>query len=290
MSYGYNSGIPNILNVDDCQYLMKKYATDIISPPNLVGYDDETGYGRINAGNTLQMINYPDYLIIHFEAKSNTPTATYDGWGVSCNESNLFGLPNGKMITKRYKITLSNNHSIPNGYNLLDAWARHSGSNLLGNNTNQIWNCTLPLNPYFLPDAPFVILDTFTLTTATLTGYTYEIVDSSGNTVGWYPITLSDTAILAYTLHLASQSLSVWDGKTKHSQYSIYPNPTNSKINIISDNISRFSFEIYDIFGRKVFHEENQTEINTTELNSGVYFIVITDESSSYAFKMIVTH
>lgn len=270
---------------------MKKNTTDITAPPNTVGYDIETGFGRINAGQTLQKIKFPDYQIIHHEFQVLSSLATFDNLGASCNENNFFGLPNGKIFVRRYKITATNNHTIPNGYNLYDAWSRHSASNLLGvNSTNGNIICASFLNNNYLPDASFVTLDTFSTAIATLTGYTYELLDSNFNSVGWYPISLSDTAIFAYSLHVVSQTIGINDN-TEISKYSIYPNPANTVIKIISSIPNQnFQVEINNLLGEKCFSGKNTSEINISNLSTGIYFMQIKNEQQIQNIKFIKSH
>ena len=73
-----------------------------------------------------------------------------------------------------------------------------------------------------------------------------------------------------------------------NNYFSIYPNPTNSKVNIKSDN--KFDeVEIYDVLGQKVLSSkipENQ-EIDMSELKSGTYFLKLKNESLIKNTKVI---
>ena len=72
------------------------------------------------------------------------------------------------------------------------------------------------------------------------------------------------------------------------STFSIYPNPTNSKVNIKSEN--KFDeVEIYNILGQKVLSSkilENQ-EIDMSSLTSWTYFLKLKSESLIKNAKII---
>lgn len=72
------------------------------------------------------------------------------------------------------------------------------------------------------------------------------------------------------------------------NNFSIYPNPTNSKVNIKSDK--KFDeVEIYNVLGQKIFSStisENQ-EIDMSSLTSGTYFLKLKSESLIKNVKII---
>ena len=64
----------------------------------------------------------------------------------------------------------------------------------------------------------------------------------------------------------------------------IYPNPTNSELNIYLNDL--FSLEFYDISGKMLFYQNSlykSFKLNTSNFNSGVYFIKI------YSNKLVKT-
>jgi hypothetical protein len=68
------------------------------------------------------------------------------------------------------------------------------------------------------------------------------------------------------------------------NKFSVYPNPSNGIINIDGDNIEIIN--IYDCLGREIL-STNRTQIDITNLNNGVYTIVISGESHKYTSKLI---
>ena len=73
-----------------------------------------------------------------------------------------------------------------------------------------------------------------------------------------------------------------------NNYFSIYPNPTNSIVNIKSDN--KFNeVEIYDVLGQKVLSSkisENQ-EIDMSLLQSGTYLLKLKNEEVIKTTKII---
>jgi hypothetical protein len=74
-------------------------------------------------------------------------------------------------------------------------------------------------------------------------------------------------------------------------QIAIYPNPTSSLFVIKFPNgASKYDIEIFDIQGKMVFSKKQLTTestINITHLESGVYFLKINADTSSYLKKII---
>jgi pimeloyl-ACP methyl ester carboxylesterase len=131
---------------------------------------------------------------------------------------------------------------------------------------------------------------------------TFRIVDTSLNTV--YTNTVAPNSTSPFTTSLNSgqyylefyatptstsyqfpytftiqNTLSI-DDNLVDSTFSIYPNPTNSKVNIKSEN--KFDeAEIYNVLGQKVLTSrisENQ-EIDMSSLTSGTYFLKLKSEN-----------
>lgn len=76
-----------------------------------------------------------------------------------------------------------------------------------------------------------------------------------------------------------SISISIETIENELNTFSVFPNPSNSHITIQSNSkISKnSSIQIFDILGKNVFSQsfKNNEKINTSKLNSGIYFIKI---------------
>ncbi|MBC8882952.1 T9SS type A sorting domain-containing protein [Flavobacterium piscinae] len=65
------------------------------------------------------------------------------------------------------------------------------------------------------------------------------------------------------------------------NEITIYPNPTNGKI-ILNTDLIYFKIRVFDGLGNVVLMVNNQNEINLENCQSGLYFIEISDEFSTY--------
>ncbi|MEX1003623.1 MAG: S8 family serine peptidase [Crocinitomicaceae bacterium] len=290
------------LSHEDCEELMQMYATDIIDSNNVAGYDDETGWGRINAGAIFDSIQYPDFRIEHLNFTINTSNAIAEDTITACMEQNLFGLT-GVADVVRWKVESSNTHTLPYGYNLITGWARGSASDIYGEMTGSTAtsNACFPYtcgNCNYFPDVPAPLLDSASLspTNATMTGYIYEFVDSSMSTVGWYPYDTSSTAKFAYTLYLDQSDVGI--AENGKSDFDIYPNPANSSVTIQfnSDYNSNSSIHLYSLTGELVKTIAENKEINSSipvtfsinDLSDGLYFVVVRSSNDQFIRKLVV--
>ena len=73
---------------------------------------------------------------------------------------------------------------------------------------------------------------------------------------------------------------------------SLYPNPTHNVINLSADMQGRTEVKILDLSGRTVKHYVvnglNALRLNVSDLQSGVYFISVSNEGSTLVSKFIV--
>jgi phosphatidylinositol-3-phosphatase len=77
--------------------------------------------------------------------------------------------------------------------------------------------------------------------------------------------------------------------------FSVYPNPSSGTFNIHmewSTSVKSLSFEIYNMFGEKVYEEiltsPYSKEIHLNNISSGFYFVKVSDETKTYTKKLIV--
>lgn len=302
ISYANNTaGIPNKLFPEDCEQLMQKFATDLTVTPNAPGYDQETGSGRLNAGQTLQNFKFPDYQVKHYSFSVSASGAALLGFHErTCTRNNFFGLPNGVNFVNRYQVNGVNTHAIPAGYNFIEGWERDAGSNVYGINSTPallICNSSMPIN--YLPDANNIITNgTITASSASFSGYIYELLDASFNTVGWYPFDLTGTATFAYSLYLQSNAIGIEENYfTDHSVF-LYPNPSSNQVYIAAalNEIKELKVEVYSTLGQLIIKEEKlslesgKASINVASLSNGVYFFNLTFHDKKLVKKVIVNH
>jgi len=99
-------------------------------------------------------------------------------------------------------------------------------------------------------------------------------VSSSGITLDSYAVDIPATT--AYVL-------------PKLKDFNIYPNPARERLNIITEESIVDEIVIYSLTGRKVMHTrlENST-INISELQPGIYFVEVTIENTLLRQKLLV--
>lgn len=75
------------------------------------------------------------------------------------------------------------------------------------------------------------------------------------------------------------------------SNFSVYPNPANSKVTISTNLSEDMSLNIFDITGKLIKTNtalfQNQMDLDITSFSSGVYFIHITSGNKKYVHKLI---
>lgn len=78
--------------------------------------------------------------------------------------------------------------------------------------------------------------------------------------------------------------------------FSVYPNPANDEIIILSKQNEKFSVSLKDISGREVKNisilSEEKNFIRTNELESGIYFLnfQLSSSKNSFAKKIVISH
>lgn len=68
----------------------------------------------------------------------------------------------------------------------------------------------------------------------------------------------------------------------------IYPNPTSNKVFIkLTENQIPKKYQVFDVFGRKVKEVEWIDSVDVSELNNGLYWVILFTENKSYKTKII---
>lgn len=76
------------------------------------------------------------------------------------------------------------------------------------------------------------------------------------------------------------------------SNFNIYPNPTSDILNIEQNTVNEMSISIVDLSGKEVFYEnkinKKTTNIDVSQLNSGIYFIILNSVDNIETKKIII--
>ena len=81
------------------------------------------------------------------------------------------------------------------------------------------------------------------------------------------------------------------------ADFTVYPNPNSGQFSIVNEGVSgNYIIELIDVTGKVVYSEQVQmnsnarTEINSTDVNTGVYLVKMTNTDENYyrTLRMIV--
>ncbi|MCB0739079.1 MAG: S8 family serine peptidase, partial [Bacteroidetes bacterium] len=308
------------LNSADIRMLVKLGADDQIKddqskigsrPLPTVGYDDLTGHGLINMGNSLEYMSASDFKLEHYDesdlSESNS-TKVEENVEIVFYKVPEFSYPSERLLCNIWEVELEFEHSIPIGHNLFvlshnhlsGAWANPNVCNLI----------VLPddyetLYEYYQkPKASIERVDnSLTTTEVKFKGYLIEILGefTSGTNVDyytnseWYPFDKNDLSSelkFEYTLHSTSATIGIND-LNEEKNIHIWPNPNYDGLVNYSLKETPISIEILDANGKRIqvferFAENNfEGSLNLSNLPSAIYFIKVNYEASVFVKKLI---
>ena len=301
-----NDSTDNYYNLapEDCDYIIGHSATDV----GASGYDSINGYGRLNAGKALRMVEKPVRILHHYGTNTKFPytmtksvysnsdtiklTESYKNYS---NPSVVF--PTARYVVKTYQIdaTVSHIYTYPTD-SFMYKWERHSSS-----------------YTYPLPDAQKRLnmhercfFTAFSGTSASLRGYVYQVWDTIGNFKGWWPCDTSFNALygvlkpntlMEYSFLNKNKAVGVEEHTKGQQIVSVFPNPSSNEQTIVIDNQknSDCTVEMYDVMGRlvKIVYSGKigigKTSIRNSLVNlpNSVYFYLVKLDEERISLKVI---
>ncbi|HHM21198.1 MAG TPA: T9SS type A sorting domain-containing protein, partial [Bacteroidetes bacterium] len=280
------------LTQEDIEYILQASATDIESQ----GYDDKTGFGRVDAGAALQMIQGPACSVHHFgtDTNPNNKTNVLVEAGVTMTLYEPFTTEGGQTFDAGpytadiYKVTATVSHSLPSGAAVTHFWERHSSSTVFkfpeGSATIKFLD----------PVEHVTFVGTPTTTTATLEGYVYYLKNSSCSIEGWIPSPPED-AELTYSL---ISCLQTGTEETGNEKLKLFPNPSSDLLTLSIPGAGlngRATVAVYDVSGKQVIAEMGVDSalngglftFDTGHLPQGVYTCVVRSDHEVITGKFI---
>lgn len=128
-----------------------------------------------------------------------------------------------------------------------------------------------------LPNATIYLVDNWENTITDLGAGNYEFTSGKG------------TFNNRFTLQFVYETLGVTPNKL--DLISIYPNPTQNIVNIVSPQVEITSVEVYDVRGRKVeqvsYNSSTNYQLDLSKLDSALYFIKINSIEDSVIKRII---
>lgn len=115
--------------------------------------------------------------------------------------------------------------------------------------------------------------------------YAYTYMSCSGTNYNWvytYTVTCPDT-IGCSTSGVSNSDIPKW-------KIQVYPNPSNGEVNLSADVVNG-NIELYNLVGERVYStkmESNTTKLNISELEDGVYILILEMENGEFIKERIV--
>ncbi|MFN5795650.1 MAG: S8 family serine peptidase, partial [Bacteroidota bacterium] len=294
LSY-HNSPIDSYQNLsqEDCESIIQM-TCDL--HPDSSGYSQKEGHGRINAGKAMRLIQKPIRQIKHFGNRTSpssisiTPLALQEIFTEELYQNyNHDWFPAGVYIVKPYKIDCTVQHSLQTNDSIITYWPRPSGSTVFS--TIEPFSSTLePIEK--------LTINSLSNTSASMTGYHYQVFDLDSNFLGWWPQNISDTSLIKFEYSILVEDTTAIDEtsilkKNYTSNIELFPNPSKDKqtINITNINKNPISIRLIDFSGRVIkdvyksnYHlEKTRIDIDISNLAPSIYYYEITiGEVKSY--------
>ncbi len=285
-----NSFAPNSLWPEDIEHMMEKNCDRINVA---VAYDSKTGYGKVNAGRTLNRMVLPRYQLKHYtKTVSNSSNYTTIGaMTVNLNEG-YQNLAAGYYTATMYKISTVINIAQPTGRVVLDVWPHAAGTNT--------WSGA---NPNLMSDRDAAITS-FNQTTATIFGYVYHFTSCYplGPIVDyWYPSDLNGSTTFALTAYTDNPSQTdVMSATVNDDMIALYPNPTNGVFTLTFGLKEKgdVKIDILDMSGKIVKsvtkrsgdQQHFETQIDLSDQTNGVYICRVQTTNGVISRKITLVH
>lgn len=279
-----NNGYPNNLAPEDVEYFLENFATTPYQ-----GYDQEIGFGRVNASLSLEKLSFPDYYVLHGGGQSSASTSVNSPEMVIPQEP-MYGLSNIPYLGERTEVNYAFVEVLPIGQTIIDAWPRFSSSKGFDANTditNASWfDMNVSVNQ-----------NVISVSTTTYCWYIIQELITFQPVGIWIPSHPSELKT-SYSLYVEDpNSTASMDEENLGAGISVYPNPSNDQITIdynLSENTD-VQLEIIDATGRKIATHEMKNQavgkqsltISVSHLANGIYFCTLNVGEEQLTRKII---
>ncbi len=272
---------------EDIEKLLEKSAVDIVNP-QAVGYDTDTGFGKIDACAVLKSIKKPKFDVIHYNAKVNTGIKTSDVVTIVLPR-NIGKLNAGINYTAfLYKVKINVDITQPSGRKVLDVWGRNATSNTL----NSSW----------WPHHKGLKILSFNQTTAVVEASFLNVWDTN-SLDEWipdtYPLNLNPDNKIEISVYTEDQNSTGVINKSINDTYArVVPNPNegNFKVLFMLEKDTNLGIQVVDLNGKvvytipKIFQLEGHKEIDLDlkHLPKGFYICNLLTDENIVSKKIII--
>ncbi len=276
------------LAIEDVENILQMSCVDKQAP----GYDDNAGWGLVNATAAMNMIKQPKYKIQHFGVGQNASSSVQSNKILTQAQivlvSSYGGLAAGTYFADVYENIITLNYNMGPNDVIITSWPRFSST--FG------WSAANPQNT-----DNFCQIISVTPTKAILKTWTYNFkYDQNGNVLvdPLYPTQYGVKAALS--IYTYDQSIvGVKEISADGTQmYNLYPNPSNNNTTVIFTLLDTKDIELalFDTQGKLIKTIEkgravkgtHEIEISTSDLAEGIYYCRLTTDKASCGKKLVV--
>lgn len=292
---------------EDCEHIIEMSATDNnrwwdnnnATWYGFLGYDSLSGWGKLNAGRALQLVEKPHNTLYHFGSKDPNSSAIHNKTFVNLGMNDTIYLnepyensqgmwfPKGYYKVNRYQLTDVLNYTLNPNDTIVGYWARNSGVTLFPN-----WDANKRITLHHKLN-----INSMSLSACNLTGYYYEVMDLAGNPLGWWPKNYNiynDSAQVE--ISILAHDKTAWPNGVKNEYLEakncrIFPNPSfgSHRLEIYdSEYNGECRIQLLDLSGRVLYEYSLKSKQgnnyvlynNTSELSKGfyVYKVILGDK------------
>ena len=271
---------PNNLAPEDVEYLLQAFATDIAGFIELInypiGYDDWSGWGRVNAFESLSRVQAPEWRVFH----NGEPIST---------EEEFLGQSDpgiGGLVFKKFKITQHYHDIFPEGTHIEAAWPRFSST--FGSNMDH------PAPDW--PEEWAEFQEDINGNEAFITMVTYKVETWNSYTNELLYETPYQTAY-SLLLHNTTPTSTNDEGNLSKRDITISPNPTTGEVSILCHDLTDIRYlrlidakgEIVEEWESSQIQENGMSglNLNISDQAPGVYFLQFVLEEDVFSAKII---
>ncbi len=293
-----HSSFINYTMPDDIENILQISASD----KSVAGYDDTTGWGLVDAGAALELVNKNSRYLKHFiyghnssdQLSSQFITGPFQATFTGPFQINNVWHKEGKYNVELYQLeatifaVLDNINDV-----VLHDWNLGSYCDFLAPIDTAVIN---PSQSNSTNDAYYDPL----LGTFAITGNFYKVFDTLNNFLGFYPNDYVSPPTSFYAgvgAIIQKEGTGIKPIKTNDCYLTVYPVPssTYNKVDISLSKPAHISLSLFDVSGRKISQifnahvaEKNTTVTNdVATLSDGVYFYKAIVNGETFTLKFI---
>ena len=277
-----NAGFGNNLAPEDVEQLLQRYATDV----GATGYDQYSGWGRVNALGSINVIKDVRYRVNHFQGNSSTTiNKTVSNQMILADNPTMFGIASGYYFADRYTITHTFTNTFSSTTQILGVWPRLAATNGLSAATSQ--------NGDRFESITYSISgNSVTVTTTTYAWFVNT--DISGRPQNFWLTIQPSSMLTGYSVHTFDPAVNGINDQLLKNKIAcnVYPNPAKDKLSIVTENDKILSVEIYDLIGNLILSEDvgknlSSTNVSLNQLKTGIFVCKVTTAKGVSTSKFI---